>query len=182
LYYEAGDRTRFAYGIFLLNKDVEQLLAAHGLSSSGPNQLMANIYKLVTVAASALPQPPATASAAAQQRGQGGGGGGGGGVGNAKAAGAVGGSAGANGRISSSSSSSVGGQVVGRAGQQQHGGALQKAGAGVRMGVGGGIGVVVDGQSLSSSALGGASHVNKEDPEGPAVWEWYDLLPLPPQT
>ncbi|GBF94205.1 hypothetical protein Rsub_06475 [Raphidocelis subcapitata] len=57
LHYEASDRTRFAYGLFLLHKDVEQLLHAHGLSSSGPNHLLANLYALVTAAASGLPQP-----------------------------------------------------------------------------------------------------------------------------
>lgn len=60
LYYEAGDRTSFAYAIFLLNKDVEQLLHAHGITSSGPNQLLANLYKLVSAAAAGLPasRPP----------------------------------------------------------------------------------------------------------------------------
>ncbi len=55
LYYDAGDRTRFAYAIFLLNKDIEQLLHAHGLASSGPNQLLQNLYKLTSAAAAALP-------------------------------------------------------------------------------------------------------------------------------
>jgi hypothetical protein len=58
LYYIAGDRTRFAYAIFLLNKDLEQLLHAHGMSSYGPNQVLANLYKLMTAAASALPPVP----------------------------------------------------------------------------------------------------------------------------
>ena len=51
----AGDRARFAYAVFLLNKDLEQLLAAHGLSSCGPNQLLANLYRLLAAAASGLP-------------------------------------------------------------------------------------------------------------------------------
>ncbi|KAF6258716.1 hypothetical protein COO60DRAFT_1089462 [Scenedesmus sp. NREL 46B-D3] len=58
LYYIAGDRTRFAYAVFLLNKDLEQLLHAHGMSSYGPNQVLANLYKLMTAAASALPPAP----------------------------------------------------------------------------------------------------------------------------
>jgi len=58
LFYVAGDRTRFAYAIFLLNKDLEQLLHAHGMSSSGPNQVLANLYKLMSAAASGLPSQP----------------------------------------------------------------------------------------------------------------------------
>lgn len=52
LHYEGWDRTRFAYAIFLLNKDVEQLLHAHGLASDGPRQVLANLYKLVLAAQS----------------------------------------------------------------------------------------------------------------------------------
>jgi hypothetical protein len=57
LFYEASDRTRFAYALFLLNKDIEQLLHAHGLSGSGPYQLLANLYVLLTAAESGLPHP-----------------------------------------------------------------------------------------------------------------------------
>jgi hypothetical protein len=57
LYYEGGwDRTRFVYAIYLLNKDIEQLLAAHGLSSAGSSSPLQNLYKLAVAAASAVPQ------------------------------------------------------------------------------------------------------------------------------
>jgi len=56
LYYVTGDRTRFAYAVFLLNKDIEQLLHVHGMSSQGPSQVLANLYKLITAAVSGLPQ------------------------------------------------------------------------------------------------------------------------------
>jgi hypothetical protein len=56
LFYVTGDRTRFAYAVFLLNKDIEQLLHAHGMSSQGPSQVLANLYKLTTAAVSGLPQ------------------------------------------------------------------------------------------------------------------------------
>lgn len=39
----------------LVYQDVEQLLDAHGLTSSGPSALLANLYKLVSAAASGLP-------------------------------------------------------------------------------------------------------------------------------
>ncbi|KAK9803272.1 hypothetical protein WJX72_004606 [[Myrmecia] bisecta] len=55
LYYEGSERTRFAYGIFLLSKDIEQLLNAHGLSAVGPSHVLQNLYKLLAAAASALP-------------------------------------------------------------------------------------------------------------------------------
>lgn len=52
-------------GVFLLNKDVIQLLQAHGISASGPNHILQNLYKLLLAAQSALPLPrlpvPATA-------------------------------------------------------------------------------------------------------------------------
>lgn len=57
LFYEAGDRTRFAYALFLLNKDIEQLLHAHGLAGAGPSQLLQNLYLLISAATSALPPP-----------------------------------------------------------------------------------------------------------------------------
>ena len=36
-------------------QDIEQLLAAHGLHSTGPNQVLQNLYKLLAAAASAGP-------------------------------------------------------------------------------------------------------------------------------
>ena len=51
-----------AYGVevkrvFLLcgEQDIEQLLNAHGLHSTGINQLLQNLYKLLAAAASAAP-------------------------------------------------------------------------------------------------------------------------------
>ena len=38
-------------------QDVEQLLDAHGLASSGPSALLANLYKVLSAAASGLPPP-----------------------------------------------------------------------------------------------------------------------------
>ncbi|KAK9809465.1 hypothetical protein WJX73_000217 [Symbiochloris irregularis] len=52
---DPSQRTRFAYAAYLLNKDVEQLLDAHGLASVGPSALLANLYKLLSAAASGLP-------------------------------------------------------------------------------------------------------------------------------
>lgn len=42
-------------GVFLLNKDVIQLLQAHGISAGGPTHLLQNVYKLVLAAQSGLP-------------------------------------------------------------------------------------------------------------------------------
>jgi hypothetical protein len=42
--------------VFLLNKDVIQLLQAHGISAGGPTHLLQNVYKLLLAAQSALPQ------------------------------------------------------------------------------------------------------------------------------
>lgn len=53
LYCEGVERTRFAYGIYLLNKDVEQILNAHGLTATGASQVLANLHKLLAAAASA---------------------------------------------------------------------------------------------------------------------------------
>ena len=50
------DRPKFAVGVFLLNKNVIQLLQAHGISAAGPSQLLQNLHKLVAAAQSA--QPP----------------------------------------------------------------------------------------------------------------------------
>lgn len=49
------DRPRFAVGVFLLNKDVIQLLQSHGMSSAGPNQLLQNLHMLVAAAQAGLP-------------------------------------------------------------------------------------------------------------------------------
>lgn len=43
--------------MFLLNKDVIQLLQAHGVSAGGPNHLLHNLHKLLLAAQSALPAP-----------------------------------------------------------------------------------------------------------------------------
>lgn len=55
LFPEGRDRTRFAYAVYLLSKDLEQLLSAHELSSCGPGQPLQNLYMLVAAAAAALP-------------------------------------------------------------------------------------------------------------------------------
>lgn len=46
---------RLAVGVFLLNKDVIQLLQAHGISAAGPNHLLHNLHKLLAAAQSGLP-------------------------------------------------------------------------------------------------------------------------------
>ena len=43
---------RFAYAVFLLNRDVQQLLDAHGLAGSGPGAAVDGLAKLVEAAAS----------------------------------------------------------------------------------------------------------------------------------
>lgn len=48
------DRPRFAIAVFLLNKNVIQLLQAHGMSSFGPNQLLQNLYALLSCATSSI--------------------------------------------------------------------------------------------------------------------------------
>ena len=53
-----------AVGVFLLNKDVIQLLQAHGISAAGPNQLLHNLYKLLLAAQSALPHLPPSSGGA----------------------------------------------------------------------------------------------------------------------
>lgn len=52
----ARDRTRFAYAVYLLNKDVEQLLAVHGIAPVAPNQPLPNLYVLIMEAASGVPR------------------------------------------------------------------------------------------------------------------------------
>ncbi|KAK2080178.1 hypothetical protein QBZ16_000031 [Prototheca wickerhamii] len=47
------ERPRFGIALYLLNKNVTQLLQAHGMSASGPSHLLANIYKLLAAARSA---------------------------------------------------------------------------------------------------------------------------------
>ena len=44
------ERTRFAYAIFLLNKDIEQILNAHGLDAFGvaPHYTLSNLHKLLS--------------------------------------------------------------------------------------------------------------------------------------
>lgn len=49
------DRPRFAVGVFLLNKNVIQLLQSHGMSSTGPNQLLQNLHMLIAAAQAGLP-------------------------------------------------------------------------------------------------------------------------------
>ena len=48
------DRPRFAVGVFLLNKNVIQLLQSHGMSSTGPNQLLQNLHMLIAAAQAGL--------------------------------------------------------------------------------------------------------------------------------
>ena len=44
--------TGFAYAVFLLHRDVQQLLDAHGLAGSGPGLAVDGLAKLVAAAAS----------------------------------------------------------------------------------------------------------------------------------
>ncbi|KAK3284305.1 hypothetical protein CYMTET_8038 [Cymbomonas tetramitiformis] len=48
LFSEGVERTRFAYGVFLLNKDIEQLLNAHGINAVGPRHTLQNLQKLMS--------------------------------------------------------------------------------------------------------------------------------------
>lgn len=57
LYYQGSDRSRFAYAIFLLDKDIQQLLSAHGIKPNGPSFVLQNLYNLVAAASSALVNP-----------------------------------------------------------------------------------------------------------------------------
>lgn len=41
-----GDARRFAYGVFLLNKNVQQILDAYGLESRGPRKTLENVARL----------------------------------------------------------------------------------------------------------------------------------------
>lgn len=47
LFLEGQDSTRFAYAVFLLNKDLEQLLNFIGVKSLGPRHVLANLKELV---------------------------------------------------------------------------------------------------------------------------------------
>lgn len=69
--------SRIAVGVFLLNKDVIQLLQAHGVSAGGPNHLLHNLHKLLLAAQSALPAPRLLAGPRAGGLAVGGGGAGG---------------------------------------------------------------------------------------------------------
>lgn len=55
--------TSTAVGVFLLNKDVIQLLQDHGISAAGPNHLLHNLHKLLLAAQSGLPAPRALPAA-----------------------------------------------------------------------------------------------------------------------
>ncbi|CAD7696004.1 unnamed protein product [Ostreobium quekettii] len=57
LYYQGTDRSRFAYAIYLLDKDIEQLLNAHGIKPTGPSYVLQSFYSLVAAASSALSNP-----------------------------------------------------------------------------------------------------------------------------
>ena len=43
----ASESTRFTYAVFLLNKDLGQLLNAHGLLAVGPRQTLPNLRRLL---------------------------------------------------------------------------------------------------------------------------------------
>ncbi|XVF84632.1 hypothetical protein PTKIN_Ptkin17bG0052900 [Pterospermum kingtungense] len=47
LFLEGQDTTRAAYAVFLLNKDIEQLLNFIGVKSSGPRHILANLKELL---------------------------------------------------------------------------------------------------------------------------------------
>lgn len=51
----ADDSRSFAAVVYALNKDVEQLLHHHGISSVGPYQVLHNLHTLASAAASSLP-------------------------------------------------------------------------------------------------------------------------------
>lgn len=50
LFFDGVELTRFAYGTFLLSKNIEQLLVEHGLSPVGSTQLLHNLHKLLRAA------------------------------------------------------------------------------------------------------------------------------------
>ena len=49
LFFEGQETTRSAYAVFLLNKDVEQLLNHIGAESLGPRHVLANLKQLTTI-------------------------------------------------------------------------------------------------------------------------------------
>lgn len=49
LFFEGQETTRSAYAIFLLNKDIEQLLNHIGVESLGPRHVLANLRQLTTI-------------------------------------------------------------------------------------------------------------------------------------
>lgn len=49
LFFEGQETTRSAYAIFLLNKDIEQLLNHIGVESLGPRHVLANLKQLTTI-------------------------------------------------------------------------------------------------------------------------------------
>ncbi|KAL6905704.1 hypothetical protein ACP4OV_003305 [Aristida adscensionis] len=49
LFYDGQETTRSAYAIFLLNKDIEQLLNYIGAESRGPRHVLANLKQLMTI-------------------------------------------------------------------------------------------------------------------------------------
>ena len=55
---------RFAHAVFLLNKNLEQLLNAHGLLAVGPRHTLANLRRLFNARAKAFPPSAAAARAA----------------------------------------------------------------------------------------------------------------------
>ncbi|KAG2500717.1 hypothetical protein HYH03_001482 [Edaphochlamys debaryana] len=69
----ARDRTRFAYAVHLLCKDVEQLLGALGIPPVAPEQPLQNLYVLVSAAAAATAAAGRGAGGAGQGGGRGGG-------------------------------------------------------------------------------------------------------------
>jgi hypothetical protein len=42
----AAESTRFAYAVFLLNKDLEQMLNAHGMLAVGPRHTLQNLKRI----------------------------------------------------------------------------------------------------------------------------------------
>jgi hypothetical protein len=44
---EGPEGNRFAYALFMLNKDLEQLLNAHGAASAGPRHPLHNLQRLL---------------------------------------------------------------------------------------------------------------------------------------
>lgn len=49
LYARGVDRTRFEYGVFLLNKDIEQLLHAQGLEAFPLKHTLPNLHRLINM-------------------------------------------------------------------------------------------------------------------------------------